>query len=74
MKTKWFRRYGWFHLPVSWQGFSLAALSAAFCVQVFLAVDRHAHSVSDTLYGVFPYFACAFLMLEWVASRTADAG
>ena len=24
-----------------------------FCLQVFIAVDRRSHSVSDTLYGVF---------------------
>jgi hypothetical protein len=42
----------------------------AFCAQVFVAVDRHSHSASDTLYGVFPCFACCFLLLEWVASNT----
>ena len=40
---------------------------------IFLAVDRHSHSVSDTLYGVFPYFVCSFLAVNWVASRTSDS-
>ena len=70
MKRVWFRRVGWLHVPVSWQGIGLVALAVAFCVQVFLAVDRHSHSVSDTLYGVFPYFACCFLLLTWVAGNT----
>ena len=43
--------------------------AAAFCVNVFVAVDRHSHSVSDTLYGVFPFFACAFLLVDWVAQK-----
>jgi len=39
---------------------------------VFLAVDRHSHSASDTLYGIFPYFVCAFLLIDWVAGRTSN--
>jgi hypothetical protein len=71
MKNRWFERFGWFYIPVSVPGIVLAVMGAAFCVQVFVAVDRHSHSVSDTLYGVFPYFACCFLLLNWIASNTS---
>jgi hypothetical protein len=71
MKTTWFKRYGWFHLPVSWQGMVIVLAAMVFCAQVFWAVDRRSHSVTDTLYGVFPFFACAFLLLDWVATRTS---
>ena len=47
--------------------------SSAFWVQVFAAVDRDSHSASDTLYGIFPYVVCTFLLLEWVASKTSDS-
>jgi hypothetical protein len=67
----WFRRLGWFYFPVSVPGAVLCVLAFIFCVQVFVAVDRHSHSVSDTLYGIFPYFSCAFLLLNWVASNTS---
>jgi hypothetical protein len=40
-------------------------------VQVFLAVDRNSHSVSDTLYGVFPFVVPAVLLVNWVAFRTS---
>jgi hypothetical protein len=70
MNNGWFKRWGWVYRPVSWQGATLVALVLAFCVQVFVAIDRHSHSASDTLYGVFPYFACCFLLLNWVASHT----
>jgi hypothetical protein len=46
-------------------------LTSVFCVQVFLAVDRHSHSASDTLYGVFPFVVPALMLLNWVASKTA---
>jgi hypothetical protein len=70
MRTVWFKRVGWFHLPVSIPGAVITLATLAFCVQVFVAVDRHSHSATDTLYGVFPYFVCAFLLFDWVACRS----
>jgi hypothetical protein len=71
MTHPWFRPWGWIYRPVSWQGFGLALLTLLFCAQVFVAVDRHAHSVSDTLYGLFPYIAPALMLLNWAASKTS---
>jgi hypothetical protein len=72
MKTVWFKRVGWLYLPVSVQGAVITLMALVFCVQVFLAIDRHSHSASDTLYGVFPYFVCAFLLFDWIAERTSE--
>ena len=71
MKTQWFKRFGWFYVPVSVPGVVIALAALAFCVLVFLAVDRRSHSVSDTLYGIFPFFTGAFLLFDWMASRTS---
>jgi hypothetical protein len=73
MKQTWFKPWGWIYRPVAWPGLLLVGLAAAFCVQVFLAVDRHSHSVSDTLYGVFPYFLPSWMFLNWIASKTSGA-
>jgi len=70
MKTAWFKRWGWFYRPISWQGVAIVAAGSLFCAQVFWAVDRKSHSASDTLYGIFPFFACSFLLLDWIAART----
>jgi len=70
MKNVWFKRVGWVHLPVSVPGAVITLAALAFCVQVFLAIDHKSHSVSDTLYGVFPIFACVFLLFDWIAGRT----
>ena len=72
MQRTWFRPWGWIYRPASWQGALLLFLVAVFCMQVFVAVDRHSHSVSDTLYGIFPYFVPALMLLNWVASKTSD--
>ena len=72
MKLKWFKRIGWFHVPVSLSGLVVCILALVFCVTVFRAIDRHSHSVSDTLYGVFPFFVCTFLLVDWIAGRTSE--
>jgi hypothetical protein len=72
MKTIWFKRWGWFYLPVSLPGAVIILAALAFCTQVFLAIDHKSHSVSDTLNGVFPFFATVFLLLDWIAGRTSD--
>ena len=72
MKHIWFKRRGWFHVPVSWPGFALTLSTLALWVQVFLAVDRRSHSASDTLYNLFPFITASFLLLDWIAQRTSD--
>jgi hypothetical protein len=71
MKTPWFKPLGLIYLPVSVPGAIVTGLAALFCAQVFLAVDRRSHSVSDTLYGIYPFFACTFLIWDWVARKTS---
>ncbi len=72
MKRPWFREWGWVYYPITWQGIMLVVLIVAFCIQVFLAVDGHSHSVSDTLYGIFPYVVPSLLVLNWIASKTCE--
>jgi hypothetical protein len=69
----WFAPWGWIYRPASWQGVAAVLLTAVFCLQVFVAVDRHSHSASDTLYGIFPYVVPALMLLNWVASKTSRA-
>jgi len=70
-RTTWFRPWGWVYLPISAPGVILVAMAAIFCVQVFIAVDRHSHSVSDTFYGIFPFVVPCLMLLNWVASKTS---
>ena len=73
MRTPWFKPCGWIYRPISWQGVLLVVLALAFCVQVFLAVDQRSHSVSDTLYGVFPYIVPCLIILYWIAFKTSKS-
>lgn len=71
MTHAWFKRFGWFHLPISVPGAVVSLAAAVFCINVFIAIDRHSHSVSDTLYGVFPFFASTFLLVDWIARSSS---
>lgn len=74
MASRWFTAWGWVYRPVSWQGVAFVVLALIFCAQVFWAVDRRSHSVSDTLYGIFPYVVPCLMLLNWLASKTAGPG
>lgn len=71
MKRRWFTPWGLVYLPVSFEGYLVTLLALAFSAQVFWAVDSHSHSVSDTLYGIYPFWGVTFLGLMFIASRTS---
>jgi hypothetical protein len=73
MAQRWFAPWGWIYRPVSWQSIVLILLAGIFCVQVFVAIDRRSHSVSDTLYGIFPFWVPCLIVLNWIASKTSGA-
>ena len=72
MKIAWFRRFRWFYVPVSVPGTVVCLLAVLSCFTVFRAVDRQSHSVSDTVYGVFPFFVSTFLLVDWIGARTSE--
>lgn len=71
MNNRWFREYKWIYYPISWQGILATSLVVLFNIQVFLAIDSKSHSVSDTLYGIFPYLIGSLVILFWIASKTS---
>jgi hypothetical protein len=70
MTSRWFKPWGWIYRPISWQGTLVTVFALAFSIHVFLAVDGRSHSVSDTLYGVFPYIVPCWMLACWIASKT----
>jgi hypothetical protein len=67
----WFRRWGWFYRPVHLFGWITTLAAMAFILQVFVALNAHAHSVTDLLYQFYAYAAPTFLGLMWIGSRTS---
>ncbi|MBU0977666.1 MAG: hypothetical protein KKD18_04580 [Nanoarchaeota archaeon] len=72
MKKHWFKKFSWIYIPKSWQGFLTTLILIAFCVQIFIFIDGKSHSVSDTLYGIFPYIVPTFLIYLWIASKNSQ--
>jgi hypothetical protein len=72
MKSLPFTRIGWFYVPCSVFGGILYLLAIGLCATVFIAVDRHSHSVSDTFYGVYPFYVTTFLLVDWIARRSCE--
>jgi hypothetical protein len=50
----------------------LAVPAAIFAATCFIAIDRHSHSVSDTLYGIYPFLGTTFLLWDWLVRRLAE--
>jgi hypothetical protein len=67
---RWFKPLGLLFYPCSVMGwlFTLAAL--VFCAHIFLFVDARSHSVTDTLYDIYPYWLPTLVALGWIADRT----
>jgi uncharacterized membrane protein len=72
MKTTWFKKIGWIYVPTSLIGAIITVIHIAFCVTVFIAIDKNSHSVTDTLYGIFPFFVCTGTVLFWIAGNTSE--
>jgi hypothetical protein len=73
MASVWFAPFGWIHCPIHAAGWLVTLAAAAYMIQVFVAIDARAHSVTDTLYAVYPHWAVTFLGWDWIARRAAKA-
>lgn len=56
VKEKWFKakRYGWGWTPATWQGWGVLVLYTVMLIFLLTSIDRHSHSVSDTLIYFLP--------------------
>lgn len=60
-KARWF---GWGFMPVKWQGWLTICIYIIVLGAIATNVDRHSHSVSDTLIGIsVPFVICTAIFL-----------
>ena len=71
MKQVWFKKMGWFYIPVHIMGYMATLLALLFMVPVIIAAERSAHSVSDELYEIFVFATCTAFWWKWVADKTS---
>jgi hypothetical protein len=65
-----FRKFGPIYLPSSISGAALCLWTALIAERSFVVIDRHSHSVSDTLLGAVP-IAGTMLLLLWLLATTS---
>jgi hypothetical protein len=56
---------------VAWQGWALYVPFIYWLVSTFVTVDSSTHSVSDTIYGIIPYWVAGAVVLHWIAANTS---
>ena len=71
MKQIWFKKAGWFYIPVHPLGFAVTIIAIVFMVPIVMAVVRNGHSVSDDLYQIFVFATCTAFWWKWVAEKTS---
>ena len=67
-----FKKLGWIYRPTSIIGGITTVITVLLCLQIFIFVDFHYHSVSYTFYGVFLYIVSYFVVAGWIASNTSE--
>ena len=72
MKEIWFKKWGWFYLPVNIMGYIICLLAIIFMVPIVIAADRNAHSVTDELYNIFVFVTCTAFWWKWVAEKPSN--
>lgn len=72
-KKRWFKEVGLIYLPIKWQGFLITGFIILFSINIFIVVDANSHSVSDTLFGIFPYIVPALIVLYLIAAKKSKA-
>src|SRR3972149_8424447 len=69
MSKHWFgvgRHWGWY--PTSWEGWVVLVGMIVSIVSTVYIVDTRSHSVSDTLFGIFPFVCLTLAFTILVAS------
>jgi len=70
MRQVWFVPLGWLHRPVTLAGWLVTLAALAYMLQVYLAINSRAHSISDLLYEIYPHWGVTLLGWDWIARRT----
>lgn len=73
MKQIWFKKAGWFYLPIHAMGMLITLGAIIFMFTVCIAILRNGHSVTDDLYKIFVYPTCTAFWWKWIADKTSAA-
>ena len=67
-----FNKKGWIYLPASAAGWIITVIYCFVSVYTLVAIDRHYHSLINSLIRFFPYFISYSVVLFWIACNTSN--
>ena len=73
MKLSWFKRIGFFFIPVTIAGWLILVAGIAYAVYSFIDIDSKSHSVSDTLRPfliTLLIIAAVYSLIAWLTSKS----
>jgi hypothetical protein len=68
---KLFKKQGWIYVPVHGFGWLITGVLMVLATGLFVGIDRHAHSASDTLIGFLPYGTSLAAIYFFIAINTS---
>jgi hypothetical protein len=67
----WFKPVRGSYLPNSWQGWLTYIPFIYWLAVTFVVIDRHTHSVGETIIGIVPFWVSGVVVMHWVAKATS---
>ena len=67
MKFSWFKRIGWFYIPITLQGWLILGMAIIYVIYSFIDIDSRSHSaVIRSLTGCFRYCGAVYTLLGYM--------
>ena len=70
-EMKLYKKQGWIYVPVHGLGWLITGVLMVLAAGLFVGIDRHAHSASDTLIGFLPYGTSLAAIYFFIAINTS---
>jgi hypothetical protein len=71
-KQTWFKKAGWFYLPVHAMGILVTLAMIVFVVAVCMSLIRSHNAITSDLYKIFIAASCAGFWWKWIAEKTSE--
>ena len=67
----WFKKAGWFYLPVHAMGIVVTLVMIIFLVAGCVALIRHDDAMTNNTFKIFIAASCAGFWWKWIADKTS---
>jgi hypothetical protein len=72
MKTIWFKKAGWWYVPVHVAGILISVTAIASLVPICITTINNGNSGIDDVYKILVYATCTAFWWKWIADKTSE--